>query len=124
MPPNYFLLTLSQLTHVPLLGTSHPVAAAAGSWLADLAPAGNYMDLAGALPSSGGALTRRSFSAEEDGCRVDKRKGTTGLLCPVCYEAVAWPAVTGSGGGVAHPLLTVCLDSLVPTRASLPGSGI
>lgn len=98
VPPNYFLLTLLQLTHVPLLWTSHPVAAAAGSWLVDLAPAGNdCMNLAVTLPSSGGALTRRSFSAEEDRCRVDSRKGTTGLLsqetlswCLGCYEAVPW----------------------------------
>lgn len=72
-----------------------------GSWLADLAPAGsNCMELARTLPSSGSALTYRSFSAEEDGCRVDKRKGTMGLLsqetlslCPDCYEAIAWPTL-------------------------------
>lgn len=75
-----------------------PVAAAVGSWLVDLEPAGNdCMSLAGTLPSSGGALTRRSFSAEEDRCRVGNRKGTTGFLsqealswCPGCDEAVPW----------------------------------
>lgn len=67
----------------------------------------------------------------QEGCRVNERKGTMGFLsqetlslCPVCYEAVAWPTGTGSGGGVPHPLPMVGLDSLAPTRASLPGSAI
>ena len=72
--PVTFLLTLSQLTHVQLLRTSHPAAgwlreAGWGTWHQPEATAWTWQT----LPSGGGALANCSVSAAQDGCRVDGR---------------------------------------------------
>lgn len=118
--------------------TAHACAAStnqspSGSGCGKLAgrPGTSWKQLHGLGRNSAQQWQRPDLPQLRNRCRVNKRKGTTGFLSqetsslrPVCSEAIAWPTGTGSGGGVPHPLLTVRLDSLAPTRASLPDSGI